>query len=268
MNQTIGFIGCGKMAQAMIGGMVKDEEINPTQIIASTTSQETLQKVQAMFPIQTTLNNVEVAEVSDILFLAVHPNGYKEVIEEIRQNVKPSVVIVTIAAGISIEDVQRAFQTNVKVARTMPNTPSLIQEGMSAICASREVTDEELQTVLLLFHTFGKVEIVAEELMDAIPAVSGSSPAYVYMMIEAMADGAVAQGLPRDQAYRLASQALVGAAKMVLETGLHPGVLKDQVCSPGGSTIEAVSELEKQGFRGNIQAAMEKCTQKVKSLSK
>ncbi|MRG84954.1 pyrroline-5-carboxylate reductase [Salinibacillus xinjiangensis] len=267
MEQTIGFIGCGKMAQAMIGGMLQDEQIKPNQIIASSSTEKTLQKVTDKFEIRTTLDNQEVAAESDILFLAVSPKLYKNVIQEARTSVKSSVIIVTIAAGVSIEHVQHTFQSNVKVVRTMPNTPSLVQEGMSAMCASDEVTSEELGTVQTLFETFGKVELINEEQMDAIPAISGSSPAYVYMMIEAMADGGVRQGLTRDQAYRLASQAVAGAAKMVLETGMHPGELKDQVTSPGGSTITAVSELEKQQFRGAVQSAMEQCSLRVKELS-
>ncbi|MBB6453703.1 pyrroline-5-carboxylate reductase [Salirhabdus euzebyi] len=264
MKQTIGFIGCGKMAQAMIGGMLS--EIEPSKIIASATSKETLQKVEEQFHIKTTLHNNEVASNSDILFLAVPPHNYTTVIQAIRSNILPDAIIVTIAAGITMTDVEKAFAKKVKVVRTMPNTPSLIQEGMSAMCANEQVTVEELKSVKHLFESFGKVEIIREEQMDAIPAISGSSPAYVYMMIEAMADGGVKQGLSRNQAYRLASQAVLGAAKMVLETGKHPGELKDQVCSPGGATIAAVSELEQQGFRGAVQAAMEKCTTRVKQL--
>jgi pyrroline-5-carboxylate reductase len=139
---------------------------------------------------------------------------------------------------------------------------------MSALCHNQVVTDEELNEVMSIFNSFGKCELVKEKLMDAIPAVSGSSPAYVYLMIEALADGAVLQGIQRNQAYKLAAQAVLGAAKMVLETELHPGELKDQVCTPGGATIEAIAELEKQGFRSAIISAMEKCTEKSSSLGK
>jgi pyrroline-5-carboxylate reductase len=268
MKQIIGFIGCGKMAQAMIGGMLKNGSVERGQLIASCKSEETLQKVESQFQIKTIVNNIEVAQTADLLFLAVPPQKYMNIIEDIRSVITPSTVVITIAAGITTNDVQTAFQRDVKVIRTMPNTPSLIQEGMSAMCANQHVTSEELQNVRELFESFGKVELIEEEQMDAIPAISGSSPAYVYMMIEAMADGGVKQGLSRDQAYRLASQAVIGAAKMVLETGIHPGELKDQVCSPGGATIAAVAELEKQQFRGGIQLAMEKCTEKVRMLGK
>jgi pyrroline-5-carboxylate reductase len=148
----------------------------------------------------------------------------------------------------------------------MPNTPSLVNAGMSVLCGNKYIREEEFILVEQLFQNFGQTERLEEKLMDAVPAISGSSPAYVYMFIEAMADGGVRQGIPRDKAYRLAAQAVLGAAKMVLETGVHPGELKDQVCTPGGATIEAVATLEKEQFRGAILAAMESCTIKVKTL--
>jgi pyrroline-5-carboxylate reductase len=153
------------------------------------------------------------------------------------------------------------------VVRAMPNTPSLVGEGMTAICHNQQVDQEDLEKLLLLFNNFGKAEVLAEELMDAVPAISGSSPAYVYMFIEALADGGVKQGIPRKQAYRLAAQAVLGAAKMVLETERHPGELKDDVCTPGGATIEAVAALEQGKFRSAILTAMDYCTDKTKRLS-
>jgi pyrroline-5-carboxylate reductase len=148
----------------------------------------------------------------------------------------------------------------------MPNTPSLVGEGMSVLCPNENVDSEDLEQVVQLFNSFGKTECLTESLMDAVPAISGSSPAYVYMFIEAMADGGVQQGIPRSQAYRLAAQAVLGAAQMVLETGKHPGQLKDDVCTPGGVTIEAVASLEKNQFRGAVLSAMKECTDKIKKL--
>ncbi|WP_291635278.1 pyrroline-5-carboxylate reductase, partial [Clostridium sp.] len=139
----------------------------------------------------------------------------------------------------------------------------LVGEGMSALCANKNVTSDELEGVVKIFESFGKMEILEEKLMDLVPAVSGSSPAYVYMFIEALGDGAVLQGMPRDKAYKMAAQAVLGAAKMVLETGEHPGKLKDNVCSPGGTTIQAVYALEKNNFRGTVISAMESCTEKA-----
>ncbi|MEE6449515.1 pyrroline-5-carboxylate reductase [Gottfriedia acidiceleris] len=268
MNKKIGFIGCGKMAQAMIGGLIDSNVIENHQIYVSARSNETLVKVKDLYNVHTLNSNMDLASQVDYLFLAVKPDLYPTIIEEIKEVVSNNTVIITIAAGITLEGVEKSFGKEVKIVRTMPNTPSLVREGMSALCHNQVVTNEELSEVIEIFNSFGKCELVNEKFMDAIPAVSGSSPAYVYLMIEALADGAVLQGIKRDQAYKLAAQAVLGAAKMVLETELHPGELKDQVCTPGGATIEAIAELEKQGFRSSIISAMERCTEKSVSLGK
>lgn len=268
MNKKIGFIGFGKMAQAMAGGMIKSGLVNPENIIASMRTEKTRIFVKEQFGIETSSSNREIAETADTLFLAVAPHTYSEVIEEVREAVKRDVIIITIAAGITTEDVEQAFRKKVKVVRTMPNTPSLVGAGMTAVSVNSQVMDEELKNVEALLGSFGKVEVISESLMDAIPAISGSSPAYVYMLIEALADGGVRQGISRGQSYRLAAQAVLGAAQMVLETGKHPGELKDQVTSPGGATIAAVSTLEQERFRGAVLAAMDSCTEKVKELGK
>jgi pyrroline-5-carboxylate reductase len=220
------------------------------------------------YGIKTTHDNKEAAKDSDILVLAVKPNMYSSVIEEIKSVVKEDVVIVTIAAGISISFIEKAFGRKIKVVRTMPNTPALVGEGVSAICHNDKITNEEQDEIVCIFKSFGTAELIDEKLMDAVPAVSGSSPAYVYMFIEALADGAVRDGIPRDKAYKMAAQAVLGAAKMVLETDVHPGKLKDNVCSPGGTTIEAVYTLEKNNFRGTVMEAMKACTDKTKEMSK
>jgi pyrroline-5-carboxylate reductase len=266
LNKKIGFIGAGKMAQAMLEGILKSKMIPKENIIASAKTEGTLEKIESNYQIRTTQNNQDVARFADILILAVKPDQHSNVIQEIKNDVHSDSIIITIAAGITLDDIEREFGVNVKAVRTMPNTPSFVGEGMTAICSNERLNEEEVLEVELLFHTFGKTERLDERLMDAVPAISGSSPAYVYMMIEAMADGGVKQGIPRDKAYRLAAQAVLGAAKMVLETDRHPGELKDNVCTPGGATIEAVAELEKRQFRGSVLAAMESCTRKAKSL--
>ncbi|WP_088068622.1 pyrroline-5-carboxylate reductase [Gottfriedia luciferensis] len=268
MNKKIGFIGCGKMAQAMIGGLIDSNVIERNHIYVSARSNDTLIKVKNLYNVQTFDNNIDLAKQVDYLFLAVKPDLYPVIIEEIKDVISSNIVIITIAAGITLEGVEKSFGKEVKIVRTMPNTPSLVGEGMSALCHNQIVTSDELSEVMDIFNSFGKCELVNEKLMDAIPAVSGSSPAYVYLMIEALADGAVLQGIQRNQAYKLAAQAVLGAAKMVLETELHPGELKDQVCTPGGATIEAIAELEKHGFRSSIISAMERCTEKSMSLGK
>jgi pyrroline-5-carboxylate reductase len=267
MTRTIGFIGCGKMAQAMIEGMIRSNLVKPEQLIASAATESTLQNVSNKYGIGVTTSNSEVARRANFLFLAIKPNLYGEIIEEIKHEIQSDSIVITIAAGISLDYMEKAFGRVVKVVRTMPNTPSLVGEGMSALCKNNSVSDDDIAEVINLFESFGKAEVMDEKLMDAIPAVSGSSPAYVYLFIEALADGAVLQGIPREQAYRLAAQAVLGAAKMVLETGKHPAELKDAVCTPGGATIEAIATLEKERFRGTVLSAMESCTTKSKALS-
>ena len=268
MNKNIGFIGCGNMAQAIIGGIVKSKLVTPKQVMASAATNRNLTVAKESFGIEISNNNLDVARFADILILAVKPNMYGSVIEEVKESIKDDVIIVTIAAGITTDFVEKAFGRNLKVVRTMPNTPALVGEGMTAITPNKLVSKEDEEVILDIFQSFGKTEIIEEKLMNVIPAISGSSPAYVYMFIEALADGGVLQGIPRNKAYKLAAQAVLGAAKMVLETGMHPGALKDNVCSPGGTTIEAVATLEEKGFRSAVISAMNSCTDKANEMSK
>lgn len=268
MNKRIGFIGCGNMGQAMIGGIIKANIVSPSNIMVSDLNEKSLSEATEKYDVKITTDNNEVAETSDILVLSVKPNLYPIVIEGIKNKVKEDIVVVTIAAGKSIESTEEAFGRKLKVVRVMPNTPALVGEGMSALCPNESVTKEEIEEIVKIFDSFGKSEIVSEKLMDVVTSVSGSSPAYVYMFIEAMADAAVLDGMPRSQAYKFAAQAVLGSAKMVLETGMHPGALKDMVCSPGGTTIEAVATLEEKGLRNAVISAMRSCTKKSKDMSK
>ena len=206
-----------------------------------------------------TPDNRQAAKESEILFLSVKPQFYPAVIAEIREEVTKEQLVITIAPGKTLEWLEEQFGKKLKLIRTMPNTPAMVGEGMTAVCPGPEVEKEELEYVLRILNTIGKTEVVEERLMDAVVSVSGSSPAYVFMMIEAMADAAVAEGMPRPLAYRFAAQAVYGSAKMVLETGKHPGELKDMVCSPAGTTIEAVRILEQKGFRSALIEAMKAC---------
>ena len=176
-------------------------------------------------------------------------------------------MVVSIAAGKTIAFIENGLgSSEVKIVRCMPNTPALVGEGCTGVCANKNVEKEELEQVLALIRSFGVAEAVPESLMDVVVGVSGSSPAYVFMFIEAMADQAVAAGMPRKQAYQFAAQAVLGSAKMVLETGMHPGELKDMVCSPGGTTIQAVKVLEEKGMRAAVMDAMEACIEKSRQL--
>ncbi|MCU5697044.1 pyrroline-5-carboxylate reductase, partial [Bacillus cereus] len=215
-----------------------------------------------------TTNNNEVANSADILILSIKPDLYTSVINQIKNQIKNDVIVVTIAAGKSIKSTENEFDRKLKVIRVMPNTPVLVGEGMSALSFNEMVTEKDIKEVLNIFNSFGQMEVVNEKLMDVVTSISGSSPAYVYMFIEAMADAAVLDGMPRKQAYKFAAQAVLGSAKMVLETGIHPGELKDMVCSPGGTTIEAVATLEEKGLRTAIISAMKRCTKKSMEMSR
>ncbi|WIF94019.1 pyrroline-5-carboxylate reductase [Caminicella sporogenes] len=268
MNKKVGIIGCGNMASAIIGGIIQSKLISPENVIVSDRDYAKLELISKKYGIKITKDNTEVANFSDILILAVKPYIHDVILEEIKNNVKSDTVVVTIAAGIDINYIETKLGQTVKVIRTMPNTPALVRQGMSALCANKNVTNKELENAVKIFESFGKVEIIDEKLMDFIPAISGSSPAYVFMFIEALADGGVASGVPRDKAYKMAAQAVLGAAQMVLETGKHPGELKDMVCTPGGTTIEAVSSLERNNFRGAVIEAVKACNDKAVSMLK
>lgn len=261
----LGFIGCGNMAKAILGGILSKQLLKPEDVIVSALHQETLDNAARTYGVHTTPDNREAAQ-AEIVFLAIKPQFYQEVITQIRDSVTTDQIIVSIAPGKSIETITGWFGKDIKLIRTMPNTPAMVGEGVTAVCPAKTVTADELQRVLTLLEACGTAEVMTEHLVDAVVSVSGSSPAYVFMMIEAMADGAVRDGLPRAQAYRLAAQAVLGSAKMVLETGKHPAELKDMVCSPAGTTIEAVAALEAHGFRDAILAGMKACTDKTRSM--
>lgn len=261
----LGFIGAGNMAQAMIGGILAKEIVKKEDIIASAATQNTIDKVAKEFGINVTLDNREVAK-ADIVFLAVKPFYYEEVIDGIKDVVDEKQLIISVAAGKSVEWVENAFGGKKKIVRIMPNTPALVGEAVTAICPNANITDGEKQEIVELIASFGLAQIVSEKIMDAVIAVSGSSPAYVFMFMEALADSVVKCGMKREDAYQYVAQTVLGSAKLMLETNKHPGELKDMVCSPGGTTITAVEELEKNGFRKSIFAATDACFHKCKGI--
>lgn len=262
----LGFIGTGNMAGAIMGGVIKGGLMRPEEIIGADVFASGREKTKELYKIHVTESNRAVAEQAETVILSVKPQYYEEVITEIRDIVKPEQLIITIAPGKTLAWLKEKFKKEVKIVRTMPNTPAMVGEGMTAVCANEYVTEEELTYACRILESFGKVEVISEHLMDAVVSVSGSSPAYVFLFIEAMADAAVADGMPRAQAYKFAAQAVLGSARMVLETGKHPGELKDMVCSPGGTTIEAVRVLEKEGLRSAVMEAMKVCTEKAKGM--
>ncbi|MGJ0846226.1 pyrroline-5-carboxylate reductase [Tissierella praeacuta] len=267
MDKTIGFIGCGNMAKAMLNGLIESKLISPQKIIVSAKTKETLEEVKKNYKVNVTLDNKKVAR-ADYLILAVKPHMYDLILREIKEEISQECIVIIIAAGISIGYIKEHLGNAALVVKAMPNTPAMVREGVTALSFDEKIDEKTKVEIISIFNSFSRTEILEEELMDGFTALCGSSPAYVYMMIEAMGDGGVLQGIPRKQAYRMAAQAVLGAAKMVLDTDIHPGELKDNVCSPKGTTIEAVAKLEELGFRRSIIEAMRICGEKSKEMNK
>lgn len=267
MNLKIGFIGVGNMGRAMLLGMIKSNKVDAQSVYAYDQYEQSIIDLKEQYEVNACSSEQEVASQVDVLILAVKPNTIEQVLVDIKDSLKCETIIVSIAAGVTLKQLHACLNQSAKVVRCMPNTPALVQEGMSMLCDQDSLNNQERQLVTDLFRSFGKADYLDEKQMDAFIGISGSSPAYVYMFIEAMADAAVQKGMPRKQAYMYASQAVLGAAKMVLETGIHPGQLKDNVCSPGGTTIEAVTTLEKTGFRASIIEGVLACIEKSEKMS-
>ena len=253
-----GFIGMGNMGYAMLNGVLG--EFAPGQIIFTTPHKEKCEKISAQTGVKYAESNAECANNAKYIILAVKPQMYDVVLKNIENVITSEKVIISIAPGITIDSIKGKLGGSVRVVRAMPNTPALVGEGMTGISYNKEeFTIEERDTIEQFFQSFGEVVTVPEHLMSAVVCASGSSPAYVYMFIEALADSVVKYGIPRQDAYKLAAQTLLGSAKMVLQTGEHPGKLKDNVCSPAGTTIQGVAALEEYGFRNAVIKATDKC---------
>ena len=248
------------MGCAIAGGMIRSGKYAAEDICISYFSGETAEN-----GVRYTENNIEAAEFADVVMLCVKPNVIKSVLEEIKDSVKGKTVV-SIAAGVSISFIENIIGNDKKIIRVMPNTPALVGCGMSALCGNSAVNGDEMKAVCDMFSAVGRTIVVPEGKMHAVTAVSGSGPAYIYMIMEALADGGVLCGLARSEAYTLAAQTVLGSAEMLLSTGKHPGELKDAVCSPGGTTIEAVASLEKSGLRSALIEAVLKCKEKSEKL--
>ena len=268
MIKTIGMIGAGNMGSAILRGIVEAEYVRASQIVAYDNNRKKMRELEEDLPgISLASDCLEVAERADLVILAVKPLFVREVIEELRPGLQGKAVL-SIAAGWTVSMLESALQgTGATYLRVMPNTPALVGEGMTALCDESTFSKEDFEYAKGIFDAIGKTRILPERLFDGVVALSGSSPAYVYMMIEAMADAGVREGLPRTYAYEMAAQSVLGSALMVLSSGTHPAALKDAVCSPGGTTIEAVKELERKGFRAAIMDAMEACARKSREMS-
>ncbi|SFN09097.1 pyrroline-5-carboxylate reductase [Izhakiella capsodis] len=268
MEKKIGFIGCGNMSKAIIAGLVNSGCFESKNILVFDRKAATNQEMQEKFGITPGNSANQVAAEADILIGAVKPNVMLSVISDLASSIKPDALFISIAAGVTIASLASVLGDGQKIVRAMPNTPSLVGEGMTSITPNAQVSKAEIQLVQEIFNSFGKAAVVPEYQIHAVVAASGSAPAYVFILIEAMADAAVLGGLPRAQAYHFAAQAVKGAAEMVLESGKHPAALKDMVCSPGGTTIEAVRKLEDKGFRSAVIESMQHCMARSETMSR
>lgn len=268
LEKQIGFIGGGNMAKAIIGGLVKSGQVNPSSIWIFDHKPATNRALAEQHGINAAESAEALAREVDILFGAVKPNVILKVLSDLAGQLKKDALVVSIAAGVTLDALASVLGHDRKIIRAMPNTPSLVNEGMTSVTPNALVEQAETDNVVAIFESFGKAAVVSEYLIHPVVGVSGSAPAYIFMLIEAMADAAVLGGMPRAQAYQFAAQAVKGSAQMVLETGRHPGELKDMVCSPGGTTIEAVKVLEEKGFRSAVIEAMTSCMAKSEALSK
>ena len=269
MIRNIGMIGAGNMGSAILRGMVDADYVRPAQLSAFDASAKRMRELEEDIPgVYRARSCLEVSERSDLIILAVKPLYIQEVIDEIRPVLRGKNVL-SIAAGWTCAMLEKALRdSGAAWMRVMPNTPALVGEGMTALCDETTFSQEDFDFAKGIFDAVGKTRVLPERLFDGVTAISGSSPAYVYMMIEAMADAGVREGLPRTYAYEMAAQSVLGSALMVLSSGTHPAALKDAVCSPGGTTIEGVAALEKYGFRNAVMEAMKACAEKSRQMSR
>jgi pyrroline-5-carboxylate reductase len=251
-NPKIGFIGAGKMAGAIIKGLCESGFCKKENITASEITEEIAKTASQNLGIDVITDNIELVKNSDIIILCVKPHFVKNVLEESKSVLNPDKLVISIAAGISIETMQNSAGSEIPIIRTMPNTPVLVNEGMTVVCGNDKVTKEQMNYVIDLFSSVGRCLEVSEKMINFVTGISGSGPAFIYLIIEAMADGGVKLGIPKETALELAAQTALGAAKMVLETRKHPSVLKDEVTTPGGCTAVGLSVLEDHNVRSSM----------------
>lgn len=267
LTQRVGFLGAGQMAEALARGFINKGVVQASQICC-TDPVPVRKDLFVSFGATSYDTSVEVVQNADIIFIAVKPQYVGSVLAEVRPSLQDHHIIVSIAAGVTVERMLDAAGSGSKCIRVMPNTPCLVGETAAAMCLGGKASSADAEVVTQLFEAVGRIFIVEEKLLSAVTGLSGSGPAYVFLAIEALADGGVRAGLPRDIAQQLAAQTVLGSAKMVLETGKHPGALKDMVTSPGGTTIAGVHELEKGGVRASFMNAVMAATHRASDLAK
>jgi pyrroline-5-carboxylate reductase len=262
----IGFLGAGKMATALAKGFVTAKLVAAKQLVAADPFEAARKHFATATGAKTFSANLEVAKVANVLILATKPDQVAAALAEISGAFTKKHLLISIAAGVTVSKLENNLPAGARVIRVMPNTPALVGAGASGFALGKNATAADAELAKKLLSAVGVAMQVKESLLDAVTGLSGSGPAYVYQFIEALSDGGVAAGLPRDVATKLAAQTVLGGAKMVLETGVHPGALKDQVTSPGGTTIEGLHELEKGKLRATVMSAVRAATEKSKKL--
>ncbi len=266
LKERIGFIGGGKMGEALVKGILKAKLSSADKIIVGDTLKERVLLLERETGIKTTQDNKEVVQNADLIILAVKPNTVGDILKELKNDITKKQLIVSIAAGIPLSFIESSLKAGCRCIRVMPNTPCLVGETAAGFALGTNATEEDGKLVSTILNAVGKCFLLDEKLLDTVTGLSGSGPAFVYMVIEALSDGGVKMGLPRDVATKLAAQTVLGSAKMVLESGIHIGELKDFVTSPGGTTIEGIHALEKGGLRAALIDAVESATLKSKKL--
>ncbi|ELU16504.1 hypothetical protein CAPTEDRAFT_166551 [Capitella teleta] len=264
-NVRVGFLGAGQMAQALCSGIISSGLVKPNNVIASDPKPATLQ-ITSKLGARTTTNNAEVMQNCDVVVISVKPNAVPGVLKEILPLVTKNHLVTSIAAGISLALLEESLPPNTRVIRVMPNTPAMVQAGATVISPGTHSTPEDAVLAEKIFSAVGICKNLPEKYLDVVSSLSGAGPAYAFLAIEALSDGGVKMGLPRDISTQLAAQTLLGAAKMVLETNTHPGQLKDAVCSPGGVTICGVHALESGRFRASLIDAVETATLRTREM--
>lgn len=260
----VGIIGAGNMASALAGGFLSSGIIKPSDLSMSDPQNEKLEKFRNLGAFVST-DNSDVVKKSELIIMAVKSNVILGVLDDIKNKIGKKTIL-SIAAGVSIEKLENAIGADKKIIRAMPNTPAMVGCGMTVLSPNGNVSDEELESVCELISSVGETEIMEEKFINIATALHGSSPAYIYMLIDAMANSALKHGLPKKAALKLAAKAVEGSAKMVLVSGEHPQKLKDDVCSPGGTTIAATAALERNGFAAAIDAAIDACIKKAEEM--
>ena len=268
LKERIGFIGGGKMGEALVKGVLRAKLSSAGKIIVSDVDKKRCQLLEKETGIKTTQENKKVTSGSDIIILAIKPNVMGDILEELKNNITPKHLVVSIAAGIPLSFIESFLNKGCRAIRVMPNTPCLVGETAAGYALGKNATQDDGKLVGQILNAVGKSFLLEEKYLDAVTGLSGSGPAFIYMVIDALADGGVKMGLPRDISTELAAQTTFGAAKMVLEAGMHIGELKDSVTSPGGTTIEGLHALEKGGLTNALINAVEVATKKSKRLGK